>query len=63
MTCNLRMRKSIAAHYAVNVGTILRMADRLAPEMGVNGCAIGWCDGRGFDSVSGIELVPESRRG
>ncbi|MFN3914865.1 MAG: hypothetical protein ACK4K3_08110 [Aquabacterium sp.] len=33
------MRKSIAAPYAVNVSTIRRMADRLAPEwvqMGVH---------------------------
>ena len=32
MACNLRMRKSIAARFAVNVGVIRRMADRLAQE-------------------------------
>jgi hypothetical protein len=63
MACNLRVRKSFAARCAVNVGTIRRMADRLAPGMGVNGCVIGCGNGRGFDSQTGIELAPECRRG
>jgi len=40
MACNLRARKSIAARCTVNVGTIRRMTDGLAPGMGVNGCVI-----------------------
>jgi len=54
MACNLRTRKSIAAFCAVNVGAIRRMADRLAPGMGVNGCVIDCGNGRGFDSRFGI---------
>ncbi|ALD89914.1 hypothetical protein CR3_0662 [Cupriavidus gilardii CR3] len=50
MGCNLRSRKSIAAHCAVNLVTIRRMTDRLAPGMGVNGCVIGCGNGRGFSS-------------
>jgi hypothetical protein len=46
----LRMRKSIAAHCAVNVGAIRRMTDHLAPGMGVNGCFVGCGNGRGFSS-------------
>lgn len=53
MVCNLRTRKSIAAHYAVNVGAIHRMTDRFVPEVGVIGCVIGCGDGRGFSSRFG----------
>ena len=49
----LRMRKSFTACFAVNVGTIRRTADRLAPGMGVNGCVIGRDSGRGFSSRFG----------
>jgi hypothetical protein len=54
MEHNLRMRKTIAALCAVNVSTIRRMADRLAPGTGVNGRVIGCGNGRGFDSRFGI---------
>jgi len=54
MERNLRMRKSIPAPFAVNVGAIRRIADRLAPGMGVNGCVFGCGNGRGLDSRSGV---------
>ncbi len=59
----LRMRKLFTAQDAAIVEAIRRMADGLAPGMGVNGRVIGCGNGRGFSSCFGIELATESRRG
>ena len=49
----LRMRKLFTAQNAAIVDAIRRVADRLAPGMGVNGYVIGCDNGRGFNSRFG----------